>query len=95
VESQRIIEEAHADGERIRAGADDYAVSVLEGLEGDVQRTLQSIQKGLGLLDERRATLLAAPSPFTDEDHAAADGESVDGDHWDDEAEETAAPARS
>ena len=95
VESQRIIEEAHADGERIRAGADDYAVSVLEGLEGDVQRTLQSIQKGLGLLDERRATLLAAPSPFTDEDQAAADGESVDGDHWDDEAEETAAPARS
>ena len=94
VESQRIIEEAHADGERIRAGADDYAVSVLEGLEGDVQRTLQSIQKGLGLLDERRATLLAAPSPFTDED-MAADGESVDGDHWDDEAEETAAPARS
>ena len=95
VESQRIIEEAHADGERIRAGADDYAVSVLEGLEGDVQRTLQSIQKGLGLLDERRATLLAAPSPFTEEDHMGGDGESVDGDHWDDEAEEPAAPARS
>ncbi|HET9083955.1 MAG TPA: hypothetical protein VFN41_06080 [Candidatus Limnocylindrales bacterium] len=94
-ESQRIIEEAHADADRIRAGADDYAVSVLEGLEGDVQRTLQSIQKGIGLLDERRATLQAAPSPFTDEDLAPGDGELVEGDHWDDEAEEPAAPART
>jgi cell division septum initiation protein DivIVA len=44
-ESRRIVEEARADADRIRAGADEYAVSVLEGLEGDVQKTLQSIQK--------------------------------------------------
>ncbi len=94
-ESQRIIEEAHADADRVRAGADDYAVNVLEGLEGDVQRTLQSIQKGLGLLDERRATLLATASPFTDEDQATDDGQLVDGAPWDDEAEEPAAPART
>ena len=59
-----------------------------------MQRTLQSIQKGIGLLDERRATLLAAPSPFTEDDLPPADGE-LDGDHWDDQAEETAAPART
>jgi cell division septum initiation protein DivIVA len=86
-ESRRMIEEAHGDAERIRGGADDYAVSVLEGLEGDVTKTLQSIQKGIAMLDDRRATLLAVP----------ADGETgdfQDGD-WDDEAEDAAAPARS
>ncbi len=31
--------------------------SVLVGLEGDVVKTLQSIKKGIALLDERRATL--------------------------------------
>jgi len=45
-----------------------------------VQRTLQSIQKGIGLLDERRATLLATPSPFTEDEQAPADG---DGPHVD------------
>jgi cell division septum initiation protein DivIVA len=87
-ESRRMIDEAHDDAERIRGGADEYAVSVLEGLEGDVTKTLHSIQKGIALLDDRRATLLAAPS----EDDEA--GDFKDGD-WDDEAEDAAAPARS
>ena len=94
-ESRRIIEEAHADADRIRAGADDYAVSVLEGLEGDVQRTLQSIQKGLGLLDERRATLLATAAPTTDDDQPLETDGLLEDDHWDDEAEEPATPART
>ena len=94
-ESRRIIEEAHGDADRIRAGADDYALNVLEGLEGDVQRTLQSIQKGLTLLDERRATLLAAPMASAEVDGTGEDGEYVDDDRWDDEAEEPAAPART
>jgi cell division septum initiation protein DivIVA len=94
-ESRRIIEEAHGDADRIRAGADDYALSVLEGLEGDVQRTLQSIQKGLALLDERRATLLAAPLTPADVDGTGEGGEYVEDDRWDDEAEEPAAPART
>jgi hypothetical protein len=34
-------------------------VSVLVGLEGDVVKTLQSIKKGIALLDERRAALVA------------------------------------
>ena len=88
-ESRRIIEDAHADAERIRGGADEYAVSVLEGLEGDVTKTLQSIQKGIALLDGRRASLIA--------DAAAADGAGplADDDDWEDEPEDAAAPARS
>ena len=88
-ESRRIIEEAHADADRIRAGADEYAVGVLEGLEGDVQRTLQSIQKGLDMLDDRRATLTAPPPALPEE------GELVDEGQWDDEAEDAAAPVRT
>ena len=56
-ESRRIIAEAHDDADEIRRGADEYAVSVLVGLEGDVVKTLQSIKKGIALLDERRAEL--------------------------------------
>jgi hypothetical protein len=94
-ESRRIIEEAHDDADRIRAGADEYAVNVLEGLEGDVQRTLQSIQKGIGLLDERKASLTATPMAEVDDGVPGDDGEYLEDDHWDDQAEEPAAPART
>jgi vacuolar-type H+-ATPase subunit E/Vma4 len=88
-ESRRIIDEARADADRIRAGADEYAVGVLEGLEQDVQKTLQSIQKGLNLLDDRRASLIAPPPDMSD------NGELLDDAQWDDEAEDAAAPART
>jgi len=87
-ESRRMIAEAHDDAERIRGGADEYAVSVLEGLEGDVTKTLQSIQKGIALLDDRRAALMTPPPDDGDE------GDFKDGD-WNDEAEDARAPARS
>ena len=58
-ESRRIIAEAEADAEEIRRGADEYAVNVLVGLEGDVVKTLQSIKKGIDLLDARRSDLRA------------------------------------
>jgi hypothetical protein len=58
-ESRRIVAEAENEGEEVRRGADEYAASVLIGLEGDVVRTLQSIKKGIALLDERRAALQA------------------------------------
>jgi cell division septum initiation protein DivIVA len=86
-ESRRIISEAYADADRIRAGADEYAVGVLEGLEGDVTRTLQSIQKGINMLDQRRA----AAMPGASEGTAASD---ADGE-WDDEAEDAPASSRS
>ena len=93
VESQRIIAEAHDDADRIRGGADEYAVSVLEGLEGDVTKTLQSIQKGIALLDDRRAALIAGPA---DAQPGLDDGDegALDDDDWEDEPEDAAAPAR-
>lgn len=77
-ESRRIIERADADADEIRRGADEYAVSVLVGLEGDLVRTLQSVKKGIALLDERRAALLGESAvdeeetaePFDDEDES-------------------------
>jgi hypothetical protein len=38
-------------------------VSVLAGLEGEVVKTLQSIKKGIAVLDERRADVLDAAGP--------------------------------
>jgi regulator of protease activity HflC (stomatin/prohibitin superfamily) len=78
-QSRDIIAEAHSDAEEIRGGADEYAVSVLVGLEGDVEKTLQSIKKGIALLDERRSSL----------DGAGPDLEATDGaDAWEDGAPE-------
>lgn len=64
-------------------------MSVLEGLEGDVTKTLQSIQKGIALLDDRRAELMSAPV-------AVADGSldaTVDPE-WDDQLEDASAHVR-
>jgi hypothetical protein len=64
-------------------------VSVLVGLEGDVVKTLQSIKKGIAMLDERRAQLDsdgAGPAVAGDDRDDADDGA------WADEDE--AQPAR-
>jgi hypothetical protein len=53
-QSKRIIARAQTDADEVRRGADEYAVSVLLGLENEVARTLQSIRKGIDLLDARR-----------------------------------------
>ena len=70
-ESRRIVTEAEADAEDVRRGADEYAVNVLVGLEGDVVRTLQSIKKGIALLDERRAALRVGDGDYTSDDRDA------------------------
>jgi hypothetical protein len=84
-ESRRMIAGAQEQADEIRRGADEYAVGVLVGLEGDVVKTLQSIKKGIAMLDERRARF--------DEDDGA-EGRPVDEDDeaWSDEGEAT--PAR-
>ena len=85
-ESRRIIDEAHIAADEIRRGADEYAVSVLIGLEGDVNNTLTSIQKGIALLDDRRAQLIAgADEPEPD----------VVEEDWQDDPQDAPAPARS
>jgi len=87
LESRRIIDEAHIAADEIRRGADEYAVSVLVGLEGDVSNTLLSIKKGIALLDDRRARILADDADG-DQRQSAEDG-------WQDEPQDAPAPARS
>jgi hypothetical protein len=81
-ESRRIIANAQSDADEIRRGADEYAVSVLVGLEGDVVKTLQSIKKGIAMLDERRSELI---------DGRASDNGVADEEAWE---EGEAEPAR-
>jgi cell division septum initiation protein DivIVA len=90
-ESRRIIAEAHEDADRIRSGADEYAVSVLAGLEGDVTKTLESIQNGIALLDERRLALSRSARGSGD---GGDDSDPADEEAWD-EQEDTPAAGRS
>jgi hypothetical protein len=83
VESRRIVGEAQLDADDVRRGADEYAVMVLVGLEGEVVKTLQSIKKGIALLDERRTD-----EPQPEEGLPEDDLETVD--EYDDDAEEDA-----
>ena len=84
-QSKEIIGDAHRQADEIRRGADEYAVGVLVGLEGDVVKTLTSIKKGIAMLDERRASL-DGEGPGAD----GADGES----RWEDEAAEPTSSPR-
>jgi F0F1-type ATP synthase membrane subunit b/b' len=86
-ESRRIIGEAQEESEDVRRGADEYAVNVLVGLEGEVVKTLQSIKKGISLLDERRADV---PAELPDEIGSADEGVTNFPDDVDDDAEEDA-----
>jgi hypothetical protein len=84
-QSREIIAEAHRDADEIRRGADEYAVGVLVGLEGDVDKTLQSIKNGIALLGERRASL---------DGNDAIDEDSDLGQAWEDEAAEPTSSRR-
>jgi cell division septum initiation protein DivIVA len=53
IRSAEIIADGQREADEIRRGADEYAQSVLVKLEGECIRALQSIKRGLALLDER------------------------------------------
>ena len=57
---------------------------VRRGLEGDVVKTLQSIKKGIAMLDERRAEVIAEGDVVADEDES-----------WADDAEDASQPLRT
>jgi vacuolar-type H+-ATPase subunit E/Vma4 len=84
--SLQIVADAHADADEIRRGADEYAVGVLVGLEGDVIKTLQSIKKGIAMLDERRASLEEIETGPTDDEGRD--------ERWEDEAVEPSQAGR-
>jgi len=79
-EGRRIIAAADDDADDVRRGADDYAAGVLQALQAEVDRTLRGIDRGIALLDERRAAY-APPAPEPEEapvDPAEAPDETVD-----------------
>jgi vacuolar-type H+-ATPase subunit H len=51
--SEQILAETQREAEEIRQGADAYAANVLVKLEGECVKALQSIRRGLAMLDER------------------------------------------
>jgi len=53
LKSKEIIANGQREADEIRRGADEYAASVLVKLEGVLIRELQSIKRGLSMLDER------------------------------------------
>jgi vacuolar-type H+-ATPase subunit H len=53
IRSAEIIQDGQREADEIRRGADEYAQSVLVKLEGECIRALQSIKRGLALLDDR------------------------------------------
>ncbi len=74
-ESHRMIATAGDEAGQVRQGADDYASGVLGDLESEVTRTLRGIERGLAMLDERRAAYAAASAPerLDDEGSSPAD----------------------
>ncbi|MCY7418148.1 MAG: hypothetical protein LH650_06560 [Chloroflexi bacterium] len=51
--SQQIIAQGNRDADDIRRGADQYAATVLVRLEGECVKALQSIRRGITMLDDR------------------------------------------
>lgn len=71
-EGRRIVAQAEAEAAEIRRGADEYAASTLVALEGELVRTLQSVRKGIAVLDARGATAAPGERPWVDEESAEA-----------------------
>jgi hypothetical protein len=79
-EGRGIVHDALAEAADVRRGSDEYAADVLVHLEGEVVKVLQSIRRGIELLDERRGPAVdAADGHPRDEqpDVVAADRGSV------------------
>lgn len=77
-EGRRIIGEAHDAADGVRGGAGDYASQILTTLEAEVRKALAGIEKGIDVLESRRAELQPAPPP--------ADGDERDLEEWPDAA---------
>lgn len=81
-EGRRIVEGAQRVADDVRLGADEYAAEILEGLESEVRKALAGIEKGIGVLDMRRAELRgddAMPKAADDDDRFGDDDDDDDG----------------
>ncbi len=95
--SRRIIAAAEDEAAAVRAGADEYASGILGTLEAEVTRTLRGIERGLALLDERRAAYEPEPEPdpgpyAPDDTYATQGGFARDAGYDEDLDEEEGAP---
>jgi hypothetical protein len=94
-EGRRLIRDAQDAADDVRAGADEYAIQVLAALEGEVAKALTGIQKGMAVLDDRRAELAGAADEPEDEEAAEEDLDEADlDDAIDDEPEDEDEDAR-
>jgi cell division septum initiation protein DivIVA len=75
-EGRRIVAAAQAAADGVRAGADEYASQILTTLESEVRKALAGIEKGIDVLETRRAELQPVPPP--------PDGDERDLDEWPD-----------
>jgi hypothetical protein len=89
-EGRRIIGEAQDAGDEVRAGADEYALQILGTLESEVTKALAGIQKGMAVLDDRRAELAEGEAAAVD-DEPYEDDDS--GEPLDEEDEDAPHPA--
>ena len=73
-EGRGIVEAALVEAADIRRGADEYAADVLVHLEGEIVKALQSIRRGIEMLDERNVPEEAAAvaEPYDEEELDAA-----------------------
>lgn len=79
-EGRRIIDEANASADSVRDGADDYALNILTTLEAEVTKALAGIQKGIGVLDDRRAELAGAEAEAPESDDEDDEDDELDDD---------------
>lgn len=97
-ESNRLLALAQREADDVRQGADEYAVAVLDALRDEVARTLRSIEKGISLLDDRRAQLRdeaqASRNGHADGDEYVDGADSYEGAGYEDEEEGASQPAR-
>ena len=79
-EGRRMLDQAQRVADDVRLGADEYAAEILEGLESEVRKALAGIEKGIGVLDMRRAELRGDDALATAAGDAADDAELRDDD---------------
>ncbi|MEO8207669.1 MAG: ATPase [Chloroflexota bacterium] len=87
-EGLAIIDEARTAAEGTRAGADDYALGLLETLEVEVGKALAGVQKGIAVLDDRRAELAEAGVEASFDDEAEDENAGYEDDATDDEGDD-------
>ena len=73
-EGRRIVAEAGEAADGVRLGADSYAAQILESLEAEVRKALSGIEKGIDVLEHRKAELQGEPQEPEPAPHAEGEG---------------------